>query len=289
MSECKIFLTCKEIETLREDWKANVDRWRHLHPGNRVEVWEDKKCQAFLDIEYPNLALKFKNAKYGIQRADMIRYALLYHFGGLYVDMDIIPLRCIDPFLYSLEEAGLKLGCISSSTNPIINKKKSRFDFSNSFMWSKEAKHPFWQILIKDIEVDSPRCSKTMPVYFRMGAALFSHFQIMGSSGSSFVSSRAYDWNKEQEKTQNNDYVGTLPYSFLQQTYIQDTHASSWARWDTKMMGTISNGCQTAANYVVPIILCSIVLFISLIIILIYYIKQKIQINKYAFIKHVSG
>ena len=45
---------------------------------------------------YPHLLETFKSYPFNIQRADAIRYMVLEHYGGVYIDLDIICRRRLD-------------------------------------------------------------------------------------------------------------------------------------------------------------------------------------------------
>ncbi len=62
-------------------------------------MWTDKKAREFIADEYPWFLETFDSYPYPIQRADTIRYFVLHHFGGIYIDLDDVcsPSRHINP------------------------------------------------------------------------------------------------------------------------------------------------------------------------------------------------
>lgn len=52
------------------------------------QLWTDEKSREFIATEYPWFLETFDSYPYPIMRADSIRYFVLAHFGGIYVDMD---------------------------------------------------------------------------------------------------------------------------------------------------------------------------------------------------------
>ena len=67
-----------------------------------MQLWTDEVARDFISSEYPWFLDVWDNYAWPIQRADAIRYFILYHFGGLYLDMDTlcnatIPLPQIEP------------------------------------------------------------------------------------------------------------------------------------------------------------------------------------------------
>lgn len=51
-------------------------------------MWTDAKSREFVATEYPWFLNTFDNYSQPIQRADAIRYFVLAHFGGIYIDLD---------------------------------------------------------------------------------------------------------------------------------------------------------------------------------------------------------
>ncbi len=58
------------------------------------KLWTDASSREFIAAEYPWFLDTFDGYDHNIQRADAIRYFVLAHFGGIYIDLDdvsIIP------------------------------------------------------------------------------------------------------------------------------------------------------------------------------------------------------
>ncbi|GAB7362417.1 hypothetical protein MBLNU230_g2740t1 [Neophaeotheca triangularis] len=63
------------------------------------KLWTDAASAAFIRKEYPWFAHTFENYPYPIQRADAIRYFVLAHYGGVYIDLDDGCNRPLEPLL----------------------------------------------------------------------------------------------------------------------------------------------------------------------------------------------
>jgi len=48
---------------------------------------------SYLNSYHPEIVHHYKKYEYLIQRADMIRYFILYDYGGIYCDLDMYPLK----------------------------------------------------------------------------------------------------------------------------------------------------------------------------------------------------
>lgn len=93
MEWMKSYMTCK--------YKANRN-------GNfrSIMEWTDLSMRNFLLEHYPWFIKTYDSYPYHIQRIDSIRYFLLYHYGGIYLDLDVgcnLPLQ----FLLYLNSATL--------------------------------------------------------------------------------------------------------------------------------------------------------------------------------------
>ena len=62
---------------------------------NNIEykMWGLDDCLDFLKTNFPQYLKLWDDFRYDIQRADFIRYCILYKLGGIYIDCDIHPLK----------------------------------------------------------------------------------------------------------------------------------------------------------------------------------------------------
>lgn len=67
-----------------------VVAWKFLdlQITNQFQLWTNEKSREFIAAEYPWFLETFDGYKYPIQRADSIRYFVLAHYGGTYIDLD---------------------------------------------------------------------------------------------------------------------------------------------------------------------------------------------------------
>ena len=97
--------------------------------------------------------------KENIKRVDAVRYFYLYHFGGLYVDLDFECIKNIDPILQDKIVLG-KMG--DGKCNDCI---------PNAFMYSPRPKEAFWKFCIEELlkkGEDNKRPEETTgPVYLK--------------------------------------------------------------------------------------------------------------------------
>lgn len=87
-----------------------ADGWRRLHPGWGYRLWGDDDLGWLENREVFDQARRIvPGHAVGQFRADVARYELLWHYGGVYVDLDFEPRLPIDDLLdggpFAVEEA----------------------------------------------------------------------------------------------------------------------------------------------------------------------------------------
>ncbi|OKL56817.1 Mannosyl phosphorylinositol ceramide synthase SUR1 [Talaromyces atroroseus] len=86
-------------DSIPEHWLGPQQSCINLHPDYEYKLWTDVKSREFIAEEYPWFLETFDGYKYPIQRADSIRYFVLAHYGGIYIDLDDGCHRRLDPLL----------------------------------------------------------------------------------------------------------------------------------------------------------------------------------------------
>ncbi|KAJ5630868.1 uncharacterized protein N7484_010968 [Penicillium longicatenatum] len=95
----KIIHQTYKNDTIPEVWLDAQQTCIDLHPDYEYILWTDEKSRDFIAAEYPWFLETFDGYKYPIQRADSIRYFVLAHYGGTYIDLDDGCNRRLDPLL----------------------------------------------------------------------------------------------------------------------------------------------------------------------------------------------
>ena len=81
-----IWLDPKELPALGAPF---IHSWQEKHPGWAVELWDDARAASFLHST-PTCRSKgsFDAASNFGMKSDILRYEILYHYGGVYADVD---------------------------------------------------------------------------------------------------------------------------------------------------------------------------------------------------------
>tara|TARA_R100000808_G_C2154667_1_gene165823 strand:- start:1073 stop:1738 length:666 start_codon:yes stop_codon:yes gene_type:complete len=79
-------------------YKQNVEETKNFCKLHNYEykLWNLKECEKLIEEDYPEYLDLWNDFRYAIQKADFIRYCILYKFGGLYIDCDIRPMKNLD-------------------------------------------------------------------------------------------------------------------------------------------------------------------------------------------------
>jgi mannosyltransferase OCH1-like enzyme len=81
-----------------QTWKSNevphyyyslIEQLRQLNKPCKFLFFTDKNIIDFMANEMPQYYETFVNLKYKIQQLDFFRYLAIYHYGGLYLDLDM--------------------------------------------------------------------------------------------------------------------------------------------------------------------------------------------------------
>lgn len=125
--------TCKN-ETIPPMWAEAQASCLDTYSDYEYKLWTDESARQFLSEEYPWFVETWDNYPFPIQRADAIRYFVLYHYGGIYLDMDTV---CHDPFpMDKIEDYSLDHVALFEATKPT--------GITNDIMISS-ARHPAFE------------------------------------------------------------------------------------------------------------------------------------------------
>ena len=119
-----------------------VDTVRRLHPGYDYKLWTDADNRRLIADDFAWFLDTYDGYRHAIERADAIRYFLLYAYGGVYVDLDMEFLKPMDDLLRSEEpQIFFSLEAGPSIFQTVV---------SNAFMAAPKA-HPFFLHVIESL------------------------------------------------------------------------------------------------------------------------------------------
>jgi hypothetical protein len=93
---------------LHQTWKTHepppellgyIESWHVHNPHLEYMLWNDTEGLSLIETHYPWFYKHMDVFKTGVERADIMRYFILYHYGGIYADLDMEAVRPIEPLL----------------------------------------------------------------------------------------------------------------------------------------------------------------------------------------------
>lgn len=87
----KIFQTHKTIEHINNNPKLvlGTNSWKQLAPDYEYHFYNNDDCDNFMKTNYCGPVYKaYKKSPFRVMKADLWRYCIIHHFGGIYADSD---------------------------------------------------------------------------------------------------------------------------------------------------------------------------------------------------------
>jgi len=125
-------------------WGRYQVTWQTKHPDFQYVLWTDEDLDRFMKTEYPEYYDVYRAYDVHIKRVDVARYFILYHFGGIYADMDT---ECVRRFYDRLPP-----GKVSVAESSWPGEK-----YQNALMASPKG-HPLWLKVFEDLRANAPTC-----------------------------------------------------------------------------------------------------------------------------------
>lgn len=123
-----------------------VKSWLKYNSDYEYWFWTDELARQLIKDKYPHFLSIFDSYSEGINRADAVRYIILYEYGGIYADLDMESLKSMDPILR-------KYSCILAQEpyeHPMLQRNYKNLAV-NAFMACK-SKHPFMKLAVNSLD-----------------------------------------------------------------------------------------------------------------------------------------
>ena len=223
-------------------WRESPTEWQRLHPGWLYILWSGDLCRNFVKKYEPGFLERYDTYPYDIQRIDAVRYCFLKHYGGLYVDLDIVPLENIEPHL------------MDSCETYFVNSANISSSYTNSVMASKPGAQIWDEVL--DAATTSDR-------WWAWGK----HFTVMTTTGPMMLTEVIKDHSKTICRLPwvrfNPDGVDDIGITSATKsgTILKNLEGGSWHDFDTLFYNFIFRN-RNLLILIVIIILCVIIYYL---------------------------
>ncbi|CAF1500172.1 unnamed protein product [Adineta steineri] len=130
-----------------ESWLSARNSCIALHSNFEEHYyWTDKNGKEFLEKNYPWFVKSWLSYKTDIQKADALRYFVLHHYGGIFLDMDLYCLHKLDGLFNYLDNR------VSLDEHIFLAVKAFPVGISNGFMITTR-QHPLLKRVIDNLEL----------------------------------------------------------------------------------------------------------------------------------------
>lgn len=158
-----IFFTFDSTKnSLTPEQSSIIENHISKHCGKmEYKFWSLDSAKTFMTINYPEFSNIFEQMlEKPIILCDFFRYVLMYHFGGIYTDLDFLIIRPFEKFLDMLKTNKISY-YPNTVQNPSIILSEEWLDsynltntLHNGILISLTKLHPFWLKLIHEIYQD---------------------------------------------------------------------------------------------------------------------------------------
>lgn len=238
----KLIMQTWKDRNIPDHWKESPKSIKEHMKDWTYVLMTDEDNFKFCKKYFPDFLPYFKSFPHAIQRADAIRYMFLYQYGGVYLDLDLVIVKPLDP-LFSLD-AELYL-CSSGNVGSCL---------TNSFMACKP-KCGFWLSMIDYMKTSVP--------WWCIGK----HMEVMNSTGpvalNYMIKKEGYPYLALPPKMVMPCSVCNITHCKIGDSYLKPLIGSSWISYDTKFMNFFLCNWR---EIIIAIIIILVLLIIYLII-----------------------
>jgi hypothetical protein len=139
-------------KVLTREQKAIMATWAEMNPNWKVVNHDDADCLRLVENNYPSYLQLFNSFPKNVERADFFRYLVLYHYGGVYVDIDVECVVPLDQWLGS--DVRLVIGVeneFSDIGTAMIRSYPRRRQYQQWAIMSSKG-HPLFDLVLRRIE-----------------------------------------------------------------------------------------------------------------------------------------
>ncbi|OAQ61846.1 mannosyl phosphorylinositol ceramide synthase SUR1 [Pochonia chlamydosporia 170] len=211
-------------DTIPEKWSAAYQSCMDQNPpGNWTHIlWTDDKARNFITNFYSWFLPVYDSYPYDVQRFDALRYLLLYHFGGIYLDMDV----------------GCKKDLSALLRHHAFFGKTSPYGVSNDVMGSEKG-YELFRLLVLSLEAENHyRGTKYPTVMMSTGPMFVTRVLVK------FLRKKSRETFEKVPSGGEDSPVAILPpelYGMSPVSYFEHYPGSSWHGWDVWVLGQISS------------------------------------------------
>jgi len=154
-------------DKLPEKYHHMQQSWRELHPHWTYYLWDREKIEQLIVESYPDVYNTYTKLPQMIQKIDLAKYVILHKYGGVYVDMDMKSLKCLDYLFIQYPDKDLfvtelDIGCTSTSKWCLAmwvatEGKYAKGHVYNNAFFASIPEHKFWKDVFAEVSSNIQR------------------------------------------------------------------------------------------------------------------------------------
>ncbi|KAK3308507.1 nucleotide-diphospho-sugar transferase [Chaetomium strumarium] len=206
-------------DVLPKEWAEIRKGCMDLNPDFEFRLWTEKASRDFIEREYPWFLRTYDGYRYPVQRVDAVRYFLMLHYGGIYMDLDNGCKTSLTPLLYY----------------PVFVTDGGQGALSNNILGSRPH-HPFWNRLTLSL----------IPYDWKWPLP---YVTIMYASGQWFETAIWEEYHSLLPKPEKNPEHEHRLYRIMMDgrpgaapwVFFSHSGGGTWNNWDNRLFGAIGN------------------------------------------------
>jgi inositol phosphorylceramide mannosyltransferase catalytic subunit len=163
-------------------------------------LWNKDGIKQLLD-NYPKIRTFYDNLPHMIQKIDVAKYVILYHYGGIYIDMDVKFLRHLNEVYKDKNVLICDMYC---AYNFIV-----KITLNNFFFYFKDKRHPFLKLILDESMKFDRKFYDIKPLY------------ILKSTGPALIT-KCYNLYSYPEE------ISIITKKHLDKYFKHESHGSWW-------------------------------------------------------------
>jgi mannosyltransferase OCH1-like enzyme len=118
-----------------------IKKCAEINSDFNFKIWNGFECRQLIKDNYPQYLNMYDNFKNPIIRCDIARLFILYHYGGIYMDMDRICVKSLSKLIEKYKYYDV-----------LLCKPEKELYLNNDFIFSRNAKSDFIFYCIKSLK-----------------------------------------------------------------------------------------------------------------------------------------
>jgi len=129
-------------DQIPEKYHDNIKILKELHPKWKYKLWDEKKMLALLSTEFPIFLDTYRKFTYMHQKIDFFKFAVLYHYGGVYVDIDARVIKSFEYIYQKFPDSQMLVSKMNYGSGESFLLSGYNYIINNGIILS-QAQHPF--------------------------------------------------------------------------------------------------------------------------------------------------